>query len=125
MTGPIKLKFWCDDHKFVEAGFGEPITEVHFNQRGELGLACPLCYKSRPMTIVRWTGVLDPYGTPAHEGDIVGNRDGSKVGVVIWHNESGGFAIDWQDRTALGSLSSWFGVIGNIYENAGLLEANS
>lgn len=136
MSSPIKLKFWCNEHRFVEAGFGEPITEVHFNQRGELGLACPLCHKSRPMTIVRWTGLKDKNGTEIFEGDIVkmigfayGYSDFVSSEVTFGAGmfcvaKDGGLMLlggnDWEDENRYK-----IEVIGNIYETPELLEPTS
>lgn len=131
MTDPIKLKFWCNDHHFVEAGFGEPITEVHFNQRGELGLACPLCHKSRPMTIVRWTGLTDKNGSEIYEGDILqyfAPAGDEPIRSVVRWSES---MLCWDmtnEAASLYDVDSWFNeieVIGNTHENPELLGAAS
>lgn len=71
MSTIIKMRFWCNEHKYVPAGFDEPITEIHFNQRGEVGLACPKCWKSRPMTTELYSGLHDSEGVEIYAGDIV------------------------------------------------------
>lgn len=121
----IILRFYCKDHGYVNCGFGEPITEVHFNQRGELGLACPLCFKSRPMTIERHTGIDDKHGNPIFEGDIVRWKIGSIkcVGVVAWG--TGGW-VKGNPGHNMQSLHTYQGsteIIGTINENAELLKA--
>lgn len=84
---PMEFRFWCNEHGFVAAGFGEPITEVHFNQRGELGLACPLCFKSRPMTIEQWTGTWDTNEVKIFAGDIVKYEGYDNLAEVEWTDD--------------------------------------
>lgn len=92
MSGAIKLRFWCNEHGFVAAGFDEPITKVHFNQRGEIGLACPLCFKSRPMTIERWTGLADKNGVDIYDGDCFwfDEDENGTIMVVAYKNKMSG-----------------------------------
>lgn len=124
MAKPIELRFYCNEHGFVASGFDTPIVEVHFNQRGELGLACPLCFKSRPMTILRYTGVDDEKGVKVFEGDIVELYDGSRY-AIQYQDRWGGYELaGLYDRETLGDKTSdWSAVvIGNIYENKELLK---
>ena len=130
MTGPLKFRFWCDEHGYVPCGFGTPIEEVYFNQTGELGRWCPLCPKARPMTIEKFVGRIDPKQTEIYEGDIVasgGSTGQGLFGVVIWHEDACGYG--WFSERAPSGLLRSFGstvaVIGNIHENADLLEAAS
>lgn len=78
----IRLRFYCNEHGYVAAGFGEKITEVHFNQRGELGIWCPLCHKARPMTLERSMLINDKNGVEIFEGDVL--SDGSNKAIVLW-----------------------------------------
>jgi hypothetical protein len=127
----IKLRFHCKEHGFVGCGFGEPITEVHFNQRGELGLACPLCFKSRPMTLQLWTGLHDKLHVPIYVGDILAtDNDGSDgadkwntetMGVVGWDNQFACFTgLPDDDDDSIYSLQ-YVKVVGTIYDKPPIL----
>lgn len=93
----IKLRFYCNTHGYVPHGFHDPIETVYFNQRDELGLPCPLCYKSRPMIIERWTGSTDSRGVEIYEGDIVdcSHVDNPNPGPVKWSDIHHAWIIDY------------------------------
>ena len=80
----IKMRFWCNEHGFVAAGFNERIEAVYFNQRDEVGLTCPLCFKSRPMTVELYTGRDDKNGTPVFDGDVVRYSRFDNLAAVEW-----------------------------------------
>jgi len=67
----IKLRFYCNDHGYVPAGFGTAITDVNFNQHDEIGLWCPICHKARPMIVEMFTTIIDRKGVEIYVGDIV------------------------------------------------------
>lgn len=136
----IKLRFWCDTHGYITCGFGEPIESISFNQRGEVGLLCPLCHKARPMKVERWTGVVDRKGVDIYENDIVrckqkDSKDKRRwklvfVSKVFW--DYCGWTVT-ESPTCDDSLSPYSGdpnqiapiatieVIGNARENSNLL----
>lgn len=150
MRRMLKFRFWCNEHGYVDSGFDTPIQEVFFNQRGELGRSCPLCFKSRPMTLEQFTGLDDSEGKPVCEGDIVDFTywwfDGDQVeshliGAVVYLPQSVSFGLrgvknpDWikhiggpRGSSDTAPLATWmfdgddFKVLGNVHEHPDLLE---
>ncbi len=121
----IRLRFHCQEHGYVPAGFNEPIEQVFFNQRGELGLACPLCVKSRPMQLERGTGLLDKRGVEIYENDIVQWKIGSiKCTGVVAYGEYGSWnkGIPGKQMQSLGSYQKSTEIIGNVHNDQQLLE---
>lgn len=121
----IRLRFHCREHGYVPAGFNEPIEQVFFNQRGELGLACPLCHKSRPMQLERGTGLLDKRGVEIYENDIVQWKIGSiKCVGVVAYGEYGSWnkGIPGKQMQSLGSYQKSTEIIGNVHNDQQLLE---
>lgn len=125
MSNKIILRFYCKEHGYVSHGFDEPITEVHFNQRGELGLACPLCHKSRPMTIERYTGLNDKKGNPIFENDIVRWKIGGLklIGIIEWGEGEWIKGMPGYNMQAARTYQSSTEVVGNLWQNAELLTA--
>lgn len=81
-------------------------------------------YKVDPATVGQHTGMKDRNGKKVYEADILTDKFGS-IGVVEWRD--GGFVVNFGD-TDIFDLSDCFGdsyqmwVIGNIHDNADLIE---
>lgn len=107
----IKLRFWCNEHGYVESGFNKPVERLYFNQYGGIGLPCPLCYKSRPMKIERCVGLVDVNGVDIFEGDAL--KDNKKnIGVVEFRD--GSFGIHLPEDGRRYDRFDFFGYIPNI-----------
>ena len=84
-------------------------------------------YKVDPATVGQYTGRKDKNGKKVYEADILTDKFGS-MGVVEWRDS--GFVVNFGD-TDIFDLSGCFGdsyqmwVVGNIHDNADLIEANT
>ena len=99
------------------------------------------CYKVDPETVCQYTGLTDKNGRKIFEGDIISkkvsiyNLGGMKptgermlVGAVIWDESSsiypGGWSIKAKDEhgnDAVYIFDNGFKIIGNIFDNPGLI----
>ncbi len=135
----IKLRYWCKEHGMLTNYPDGGVNELFFNQRGEVGRPCPICYKSRPLTILQYTGLKDKNGMEIYEGDILEyvspepqEDDTPDRYIVEW--KGFGWEATWQNahkptyvsdgRLSLQGCDEDMKVIGNIYENSELIEAN-
>lgn len=82
-----------------------------------------------PETVCQYTGLIDKNGKEIYEGDIfkcITGDDDEPVGKVQWHKSE--FWVYWKDNWVLRrDLCFWteareIEVIGNIYENAELID---
>lgn len=75
------------------------------------------------LTLMQFIGCRDKNNTgiEVYEHDIVRRRDG-KIGTIIWSHAACGFVIAFGDDEPLGSLSSWFEVVGNRFQHPELLK---
>ena len=84
--------------------------------------------EQRDLILMQFTGLTDKHGKDVYEGDIVDICDGIDTkAVVAWNAECASFACDyigddsWSEHLFGCELGE---VIGNLYENPELLEAN-
>lgn len=76
-----------------------------------------------PATVGQYSGQTDKRKREIYDGDIVKNHDGNK-GVVHWDETFSGFRADMSDGlifTLTGLTASMFTVVGNVHDNAELL----
>ncbi|UNM95925.1 YopX family protein [Ignatzschineria rhizosphaerae] len=147
MSREIKYRVkvtWCDEVRIAQ------VSEMQFGKWIEgavIGKAFfDLCsysveevdFETSPATgdvLMQYTGSKDKNGVEIYEGDIVNVNNINGVFKVIFDEWFGGFCLvnpDYADRSKnpkksfnLMRASEFFEVIGNIYENADLLEASN
>jgi uncharacterized phage protein (TIGR01671 family) len=88
-----------------------------------------------PETIGQFTGLTDKNGKKIFEGDIVGFEDGMSTesgyaesgctGCVYWDKETASFQVDNRLSAESYEVLEECAIIGNIYDNPELLEAES
>lgn len=81
-------------------------------------------YTVDPDTVGEWTGLVDKTGAEIYEGDII--QEARSIGKVIYNQD--GFEIDWTLNKDFWSCTLKYHafeaeVIGNVHQNAELLEA--
>lgn len=78
-------------------------------------------------TVGQFTGLKDSTGKEIYEGDIIKTQE-SEIGIIVWENDLGGFRARLADNsfyTLTALFASMFSVIGNVYDNPELLEAQA
>lgn len=102
--------------------FGQTINEADFDKHYILTMKYNIVKEINPETVGQYTGLTDKNGKKIFEGDIV---KGTFLGFPV-PIEDDVFSICWQEDVA-GYKANYFEnveVIGNIYDNPELLEAD-
>jgi uncharacterized phage protein (TIGR01671 family) len=89
-------------------------------------------YENRSIELMQFTGLYDKNGKEIYEGDIV--KWSNEMGFVVYHKEYGRFSVAWKTDLDNYLENGFHGtarllkneedpleIIGNIYENPGLL----
>ena len=127
----IKFRVWCKENKqfiqFNKMGFLEDgslwyVQEVDENEP-------PYFENQNNWELMQYTGLKDKNGVEINEGDIVKNIRNGISRKVYWDAHCASFHLSKQGKKESNvdywSLSNpqWnYEVIGNVYQNKGLLE---
>ena len=97
-------------------------------------------FEVEDIELLQYTGLNDKNGKKIHEGDIFSHHFTEKLKGIVKYGEhqnvmhgdrfggNVGFYIEWNDDVTRNDLLYWIKiseVIGNIYENADLLNTNT
>lgn len=126
-----------DNGEWVE-GYYLNIAKInHFICTGKIkldgalkGIIAPEMYAIDPDTICQYTGLIDKNGKKIWENDIVRRTvlyvvSELSVGFIEYDLENTSFLIHWTDKVEYSPTYHWkdrLEVIGNIFDNADLLE---
>lgn len=126
-----------DNGEWVE-GYYLNIAKInHFICTGKIkldgalkGIIAPEMYAIDPDTICQYTGLTDKNGNKIWENDIVNRTDlhvvsEPSIGFIEYDLENTSFLIHWTNKVEYSPTYHWkdkLQVIGNIFDNADLLE---
>ena len=123
MNRKIKFRAW-DGSKMIfpdtfTNGFGEFMPLVRCEDS--------TVHAYKPIPVMQFTGLIDDNVEEVYEGDIIFNEDRNEHGVVTWSKEKAMFVTEYpesKDAFPLWeTLGNCYKVVGNIYENQGILKA--
>ena len=108
MTDRFRFRVWDNEFKKYRHGLGI-----------DNGLVCT--FDDRSCILEQCTGLRDKNGKLIYEGDIV--KKGDNIAEVFWDENC--YAIRTRDNRVCWLWNNLYEVIGNIYENADLMEINN
>ncbi len=117
-----------DNEEWIEGKLLVDNLIVPVNLEFKVKVGCIYGYEVIPETVGQYTGLCDKNGVKIFEGDIVVwdydkvDFDGathSTPELVRWDKDYCGFIVNYDD---MGTIDKNCRVIGNIYDNPGLLE---
>lgn len=82
-------------------------------------------YSVEEIELMQSTGLFDKNGKEIFEGDILGTKDGLLNGIIEYREDLGMFVnslLRYDNFERLCNVASDREIIGNVYENPGLLE---
>ena len=113
-----KYRAWDRETKSMNG-----MAEIYRNRKQEIELHP----RDENIILMQSTGLRDKNGKEIFEGDIVDSEDGILSGVVEFRPDLGMFVstlIKYNNFERLCNVADSTYIIGNIYENPELLEAN-
>lgn len=120
-----RFRAWLkNDKKMID------VDEIHFDngQLDFIGDAITFMRKADEIELMQATGLLDKNGQEIFNGDILGTKkDGLLNGIIEYREDLGMWTnnlLRYNNFERLCNVASSREVIGNVYENPELLEAN-
>ncbi len=129
---PFKFRAWDDEQKKMYSPEALEQPEIKDNEKKTIysylsfGVLCIYDFKNKePVELfpMQATGWYDKESNEIFEGDILEMDDG--LHQVIWSEETGGFILLSGDGMVMMGgdyLTDMVAIVGNIYENPGLIE---
>ena len=116
----FKTMYEADDIVYIDFEEKQICVKTLFFERTN-------CYDFNDIVLMHSTGFTDKDGKEIFEGDIVDSEGGFTTGVVEFRSDLGMFVstlIKYNNFERLCNVADSTYIIGNIYENPELLEAN-
>ena len=116
----FKTMYEADDIVYIDFEEKQICVKTLFFERTN-------CYDFNDIVLMHSTGFTDKNGKEIFEGDIVDSEGGFTTGVVEFRSDLGMFVstlIKYNNFERLCNVADSTYIIGNIYENPELLEAN-